>query len=153
VARLDLRIEEPWTQAQTECLHAMWMAATEDGRWQYTVTQIGAQLGRSRNSVIGRLRRTGAPGRVNPVTRAAVTPKAAVAPPEPAPVVIRLPRPPRTEIVTILRSIDPCQWLDGDDRPYTQCQGARRPGSPYCAGHHRVAYRPLPGKLKLEAIP
>jgi hypothetical protein len=56
------------------------------------------------------------------------------------------------EIVTILRSVDPCQWLDGDDRPYTQCQKARRPGRPYCAGHHKLAYRPLPEKPKLEAI-
>lgn len=141
MARPD-RIEEPWTQAQTETLHALWLAATEDGRWQYTVSQIGDALGRSRNSVIGRLRRTGAPGRVNPVTKAAILPQAPVAPPEPPPIIIRLPRPPRMDIPTVLRSVDPCQWLDGEARPYIQCVDPRRSGSPYCAAHHKLAYRP-----------
>jgi hypothetical protein len=144
VARLDLRIEEPWTQAQTEYLHSLWMASTEDGQWQYTVTQIGQKLGRSRNSVIGRLRRTGASGRVNPVTRAAIIPQATVAPPEPAPVVIRLPRPRYMAVQTALRPSEPCQWLDGDERPYAQCCAPRMLGRSYCAAHHRVAYRGAP---------
>lgn len=141
MARTDLRIEEPWTREQTEALHAMWLASTEDGRWRYTVSQIGEALGRSRNSVIGRLRRTGAPPRVNPTTRAAIVPQAAMAPPEPPPIVIRLPRPPRMDIPTALRPSEPCQWLDGDARPYIRCVDPRRAGSPYCAAHHRVAYR------------
>lgn len=139
--------ETPWSVEQAEQLLAMWMQTKEDGSWRYTVTQIGVEMGRSSRSVIGKLRRLNAPARGNPV-RGPSTREKAVAPivqaglANPPVVVVRLPRPPRTDIVTTLRPADPCQWLEGDYLPYCQCQAPRRANSPYCAPHHKIAYRP-----------
>lgn len=154
--RADLTIENPWGPEETKLLVSLWMEPTPDGQWTHTVTQIGARLNRTRNSVISRLRRVGAPGRVNPVTRSAIQPakSAPDAPPPPEPIhVIRLPRPPLMPIQTGLRSGDPCQWLDGDERPYLQCDQPRVLGRPYCPAHHRVAYRPAPDHAQREAAP
>jgi hypothetical protein len=142
--------EVPWRQDEADRLLALWMEATAEGTWRWTVTAIGHALGRSRNSVIGRLKRMDAPPRQNPVTKKAIVPQAlepgAEPPPPPPPpvAVIRLPRPRYMAVQTALRPSEPCQWLDGDERPYAQCCAPRMLGRSYCADHHRVAYRGAP---------
>lgn len=136
--------EVPWSQGEAERVMALWMEATPEGKWRWTISTIAKEMGRSRNSVIGRLKRMGAPSRENPVTKAAILPAPTIEPPPPPVVVIRLPKPRYMPVHTDLRPSEPCLWLDGDERPYIQCCAPRMLGRPYCAAHHKLAYRGAP---------
>lgn len=138
-----------WTQAEWECCVALW----RDG---YSAAVIAGKIGKSRNSILGRVHRMGMsnrPRRVETITASRQVNRSnrhfaksklqkPSPPPEPPPLPVSNP-------VTFadLRKIH-CRWPLGDPRsPEFRYCGAPREsgcisieeGSPYCAAHAIMA--------------
>jgi GcrA cell cycle regulator len=144
------RASATWTSERIEQLRLCVSAGL-------TCAQIAAELGVSRNAVIGKLNRLGlsrgrAPAarrteRVSPPRPLAIASqrqvlRAVYAEPPPAveaPVVVSLRRCSLLELTHAT-----CRWpVSGDDAPEIYfCGNTAVPGMPYCAGHVRMAYRP-----------
>lgn len=125
-----------WTDEQTERLRKMWL----DG---YRAADIGAELGVSKNAVIGRAHRMGlATHKSAPRILRPAGPRLprSTKPPAPKPVGVKItdaiPAPPvRPVTITDLESRH-CRWIR-DDGLY--CGGDKVVGS-YCGSHARRAY-------------
>lgn len=161
--------DSPWPEADDR-LRALWAAG-------WTTLAIAARLGISKNSVIGRARRLGLPGRASPIKGAAPTkPRTprAVRPASPKPARDTAPKPrPRPEpevraerpaIVAPVASPLPfrlavippsrsCCWPIGEPRTpeFRFCEGVSVPGKSYCAEHCRIAYQTAPRTEAQEA--
>jgi GcrA cell cycle regulator len=130
-----------WTTSEDELVIKLWT----DGK---SSSQIAAVIGRSRNSVIGRvsrLRGEGKPlqvrGRVLPPVR-----KPRVTPSKPTLVVTPVGKTKASPAVgSLVQSLlnlrhDQCRWpLDG-----VFCDEVREEGRPYCAHHRKMSFRPAP---------
>ena len=124
----------PWTEAEIERLLTMWKAGT-------SAVKIAAELGRSRNSVLGRLWRA---GMVEPLARKAERLR------QPRPDLwVRGPRrPPRAALVIAPEpkrlwelAAGECHFPVGEEVGHRQlfCAGTRCEGRPYCAQHVKLA--------------
>lgn len=126
-----------------------------------TAAEIGAELGVTRNAVIGKAHRLGLSITGGPVKAAAA---AALRPDNPKPRKSRAraalnpepvePAPPRETItrpephgMRLLPLEDlgtrNCKWVEGDPREsFFYCGNDVKQGSSYCPGHHAVCYMP-----------
>lgn len=132
-----------WTQEMDETLRTM----AAEGK---TSTWIGAAVGRSRNSVIGRAKRIGVnllfrsprgTGVVSPIVRIKVpAAKKRMAPPQPAAPVV--PDEERVGIPLVELMSYSCRWpvhRDGEEARF--CGAHAYSDFPYCLEHARRAYQ------------
>ena len=126
-----------WWGERIELLKALW-------RKGLSASEIGSELGVSRNAVIGKLHRiegyTPEPHRPPPRK------------PPPAPV-WKPPPPPKRRVVInapfLNLTLDElnrgvCHYPHGEHAPYSFCGQKVRPGSPWCALHCRMVYQRRP---------
>ena len=106
---------------------------------------IGAKLGASRNSVLGKLHRLGVPV-LTAIRKAKPTKEERKpAPPLPAPAPATkfkfLPAGSVSEIYMSL-SADNCRWPEGDPASddFTFCASKKHKDQPYCEAHCKIAY-------------
>jgi len=147
-----------WPDASTARLRVLWAEGLG-------TKQIGAELGVSKNSIIGKARRLGLAPRPNPV---GVHPGHPLPAPRPRPVPL-----PRMDRPVVVRKLEPqqacalgrrppappppqppqppsaphagveqCQYPLNDGRPWRFCGAPAVPGRPYCAAHAAKAYLP-----------
>jgi hypothetical protein len=134
-----------WTDARVAALSELWLSGHTSG-------ECASQLGVSRNSAIGKLRRLGLLRQDRPrmpiVRRAARLLSSSeqvskrpnkwpLPPPEP----YRAPPPPPLPEYGSLRLLDlrhnSCRWPGPEDRPpYSFCGRPQAPNSSYCSEHH-----------------
>ncbi|MFC3231113.1 GcrA family cell cycle regulator [Marinibaculum pumilum] len=109
-----------WTPDTVEQLKVLWSQGL-------SITQIGKQLGMTRNAVVGKAHRIGLEKRTSPIVR---RPRPAA--PIPAP----LPQP------VLHTGAQRCQWPIGDPKTseFRFCGKSALPGRPYCDDHCSVAY-------------
>lgn len=163
-AALSIRGNTIWTVERVDRLKQLWA----DG---LTASQIGAEMGVSRNSIIGKKDRLGLDDRFAhgipwKVSGRVPRPRAIAGTGERAPRVRNT-----TRIKAKLAGFDPgmddyvpidappasipvyslfdltdihCRWPIGDpDKPgFHYCGGHAPTGRPYCRAHHRIAYQP-----------
>jgi GcrA cell cycle regulator len=137
----------PWTDDRVAAVTQLWAAGL-------SASQIAAQLGVTRNAVIGKLHRLGLLGsrprsdatrritsrpRAPSPRRRARRPKLATSPP--------CAEPEGPGEVDRLERLGPrqCRWPIGDPRAedFSFC-GRRTETGPYCPAHRAVAFRPAP---------
>ena len=121
-----------------------------------SASAIGAQMGRTKSSIIGMARRNGFTPRPNPIKPAdARAVERAVQPTRP--IILPAPTKPRIATVPALlpvespvprtifkpRAATACCWPFGDPKApdFRFCDATSLPGKPYCAEHCRKAYR------------
>ena len=139
----------PWTDAGDTYLRALW----DEG---YSGSEIGARMGRSKGSVLGRAHRLGLPARESPiketgaVARPYVRKIARGTPTLPALAsveikqdielrIVPVPIPPRGRIVAGPAT---CQFIKNDGRPWLFCDAPRWGESrAYCREHHSLCNR------------
>lgn len=136
-----------WSQEQVERLRALIAVRPE-----MTAAAMGAELGVTRNTIIGRMKRLGTPPRTrkgnpwkrNERRRAAY---ALSAKPHPRPTLVRR-EPPQSEGPTNPVSIadltdHTCRWPLGEpSATMLYCGAYPIPYSPYCQNHTRMAFTP-----------
>lgn len=112
-----------WTEERLDGLKKLWSEGL-------SITQIGMQLGVSRNAVVGKVHRMGLPKRQSPIVR----------PPESAPQV--QPEPRRSTITFDQWDRTRCSWPIGDPKSasFRFCGEEVVAGRPYCSHHCAVAY-------------
>lgn len=129
-----------WTQQRVAILVRMWANGA-------TCSQIGEELGISRNAAIGKVHRLHLKPRPTPVKRSDA--------PKPArPRVVRLkpvlttpltpmPKPTRKFAIP-MGKVSECRWPEGEpkERGFHFCEQPTEPGRPYCAQHCERAYQP-----------
>lgn len=147
----------PWTDRALTMLRQMW----DDGA---AASAIAAELGTTKNSVLGKAHRLRLPARANPVPRPPggwVKP-----PPKPDRVGIKRPAghaavrdtfealgltiyrarvPPSAALPIPRGSIGPartCQWTDSNRAPWEWCGAPSLDGYSWCAAHKRVVFPP-----------
>ena len=136
-----------WTPAALDQLRALAMA----GR---SYEFIAAQLGCTKNAVVGKAHRLGLPKRPSPIGASVVTGRPAKARPAPKPAAearpkseadrrAAMPTPPLAR-VTAPGAHRACQWIEGPPRGAATlfCGAATAPGSSFCAVHHARCWRP-----------
>jgi len=113
-----------WNSETIDQLKAQWSQGM-------SITQIGKNLGTTRNAVVGKAHRLGLEKRDSPIVRSA-TPKPAVQ----APVV----QPERQPLVA--HNGPRCKWPVGDPKSsnFRFCTGPALDGYPYCREHCAAAY-------------
>ena len=103
-----------WTEDRLKDLRRLWAEGL-------SITQIGLEIGLSRNAVVGKVHRLGLPKRISPIKQK--------------------PRP--AEIID-LASLRPgmCSWPEGEPGKddFHFCGSPNVPGKPYCVEHCRRAY-------------
>jgi GcrA cell cycle regulator len=142
---MDKRYGFNWDTAAIERLKILW----KDG---YSASEVGAFLGVSRNSVIGKLHRLGLTG----MRRRRTRPEGSKAPRMRAPKPVRRPQPQIPQMRTDKRPPGPlapftlsllelgprhCKWPSEGDAPWTFCGAERLEGLPYCGAHHQRAHQ------------
>lgn len=148
---MDKRYGFNWDTAAIERLKILW----KDG---YSASEVGAFLGVSRNSVIGKLHRLGLTG----MRRRRTRPEGSKAPRMRAPKPVRRPQPQIPQMRTDKRPPGPlapftlsllelgprhCKWPRGERVPYRFCGQLRAENSSYCSEHQQLGSngaRPLP---------
>jgi GcrA cell cycle regulator len=126
-----------WWGERIELLKALW-------RKGLSASEIGSELGVSRNAVIGKLHRI-----------EGYTPEPHRPPPRkpPPPPVWKPPPPPKRRVVInvpflnlTLDELKPgvCRYPHGDQSPFRFCGQKVRPGAPWCALHCRMVYQRRP---------
>ena len=158
----DRRYSTDWTDAELLTLRRLWA----DGM---TTMAIGREMGRSRNSVVGKAHRLFLPPRPSPIGRK----RGEVREAKPRPVVVRLvpvrvrlapvqvaslgrrppapppspppPGPPQAPV----EGQGTCQWPVSADRPWRFCGApVAALGCPYCDTHVAVAWHRPPRRLE-----
>jgi GcrA cell cycle regulator len=154
-------MDNTWTHERTERMKKMW----NDGR---SASQIGRELGMTRNAVLGKRHRLQLDGRrpaypaADPHLRAKLYAERrnagkvlrrkqtavmiSTAPQEPAPPLV-----PRSGVIPTLNipfmdiGYDQCREItgEGDDRLAIYCGHTVVNGSSYCPFHHRINYQPM----------
>ena len=110
-----------WTEDRLAKLTQLWA----DG---LSITQIGNELGVSRNAVVGKVHRMGLPKRQSPIVRS------------------DKPVEPKKRKVSPLAAQEwdrsKCSWPTGDPKSpdFKFCGDSISPGRPYCAKHCALAY-------------
>lgn len=110
-----------WTDERLELLRRLWGNGL-------SITQIGNELGVSRNAVVGKVHRMGLPKRQSPIVRA------------------EKPEEPRKRKASPLTAAEwdrsKCSWPIGDPKSsdFHFCGDKIVPGRPYCSKHCAVAY-------------
>lgn len=125
-----------------------------------TASKIGARLGVSRNSVIGRAHRLNLSKRGNPVANQrvrsldaarAAKPKRIPKPKPTKPAaVVRLPQPRAIASVNRPSPYSTCQYIAGTGRPWTKCGEPTVQGHSWCQAHCAVVYQPREQKVAAE---
>ena len=140
-----------WNAAAIERLKTLW---TEG----YSASEVGAFLGVSRNSVIGKLHRLGLTGmqrrRTRPKGSSAprlVAPPPRVRKPKPiAPLLTSIEQVSKEPVIGSFTLMDlkfgSCRWPSDGDGPWTFCGAPQEFGSSYCLEHHRRGTQGLPGR-------
>jgi GcrA cell cycle regulator len=138
-----------WTEEQDQYLR--------DHRGKLSSSQIGTQLGCTRNAVIGRAHRLrldplrGTPNGWHDVNRVHAVKRRLARPKAKPPVAVKLVVPPPVEDAAIpieqrktFIELGPhdCRWPVGDPQEpgFFFCGAVQRDGSSYCSAHHHVAY-------------
>jgi GcrA cell cycle regulator len=147
--------KDPWTEELTRLVERLWM----EGK---SANQIGKQLGRSRNSVIGKVHRMGlnnvvrqrptlTPSRFNPRFGPPKPPKPRAKPVRSPPAAIKdnvvplpprpLPKPPEggVSLLSLQYGIHCAYPVSGRGADTAYCGGGTG-GHTYCAAHRRVMY-------------
>ena len=132
-----------WTDDKIEALSRMWL---EEG---LSASQIGARLGTSRNSVIGKVHRLNL--RLRPAEVRKRKTEAlfgnyilnTIKPPRHFPEVFA-PSGSRCAIEDLEAFDRRCRYPHGDAAPYTFCGGVSVPGSSYCLSHLQACYTQPP---------
>jgi GcrA cell cycle regulator len=124
-----------WWGERIELLKALW-------RKGLSASEIGSELGVSRNAVIGKLHRI-----------EGYTPEPHRPPPrKPPPPVWKPPPPPKRRVVINVPFLNltldelkrgVCHYPHGDRVPYRFCGAPVKEGSAYCRLHHRIAHHAL----------
>jgi GcrA cell cycle regulator len=119
-----------WTDERLEQLRGLWDKGL-------SISQIGEQLGVSRNAIAGKAHRMGLPKRPSPIAKGAAEKKVPVAPEMPERDV-----PLRLELRRLEWSRSKCCWPSGDPKHkgFSFCGQAIVPGKPYCLTHCQEAY-------------
>jgi len=156
----DRRFSNDWSEAELLTLRRLWAEGV-------TAMAIGREMGRSRNSVVGKAHRLllaprpspigqrrgevreAKPRVTQPVLASAVRPVVVrLAPVQiaslgrrpPAPPPSAPPEPPQAPPQTV----EGCQWIENEARPWRYCGAPAVPGRPYCLPHMRLCYLPPP---------
>jgi GcrA cell cycle regulator len=112
-----------WTEQRLEQLKSLWAKGL-------SISQIGAEIGVSRNAVVGKVHRMGLPKRQSPIMRSEKTP--AVRPAA------------KTASPMTFEEWDrsKCCWPIGDPKSddFRFCGERASEGRPYCAHHCAMAY-------------
>lgn len=127
-----------WTDSQVSMLRQLWTD-------KVTASQIGLDLGHSRNSVCGKARRLGLAPRPSPIKLNGRKPKkykrTKIKKPRPS---RAKPKLPASVIPVRLGPVRCCAWLNGKRFAYVACGAPTLPGDPYCEMHHRICYTVTP---------
>ena len=130
-----------WTDDKIEALSRMWL---KEG---LSASQIGAKLGTSRNSVVGKIHRLGLGLRPAHVrqrkTEALFGSYITIKPPRHFPEVYA-PNGSRCAIEDLEAFDRKCRYPHGAAAPYTFCGGTAVPGSSYCLAHLQACYTQPP---------
>jgi GcrA cell cycle regulator len=153
------RQSHEWPDEASERLRALWLAGA-------TTRVIGAELGVSRNAVVGKARRLDLPPRPNPK---GIRPGGQLPPPRPRPQPVRPPHqplepqqraslagrppappatpptPPEPPPARAART-DGCMWPMTDDKPWRFCGAATAGHGPYCRKHQEIAWIRRPSR-------
>lgn len=119
-----------WTPALDARLRALWAEGLTGGR-------IAKEIGRTKNSVLGRAHRLGLEKRPSPIRHGAA----------PAP------KRPKSELPSSVGPltrgwerggrVDGCQWIEGDAVGGVKCGAAVLPGTAWCPEHRARVYQPV----------
>ena len=111
-----------WTDGRLEQLKSLWSKGL-------SITQIGQEIGVSRNAVVGKVHRMGLPKRQSPIMRAEKAPA---------------PQPVNPVNAMTFQEWDrsKCCWPSGDPKNngFSFCGAAIVQGKPYCLAHCEEAY-------------
>ena len=162
----DSRFSNDWSEAELVTLRRLWAEGV-------TALAIGREMGRTRNSVVGKAHRLFLPPRPSPigqkrgevreakprvtlpvlasvvrpvVVRLAPVQIAALGRRPPAPPQQPPPGPPQAP----QSGQDTCQYPVSADKPWRFCGAPTDGHGPYCRKHQAVAYLPIP-RRRLEA--
>jgi len=119
-----------WTDERLKKLQALWDKGL-------SISQIGDELGVSRNAIAGKVHRMGLPKRPSPISKGAEAGKKTEAkelPEEDLPL--------RLELRKLEWSRSKCCWPTGDPKHkgFSFCGKAIVPGKPYCLMHCEEAF-------------
>lgn len=123
-----------WTEDRLEKLKVLW----EKG---LSISQIGEELGVSRNAIAGKVHRLGLPKRQSPISGKSQAKPAAAAKPK-----VEIATPENLPLKLALRNLDwsrsRCSWPKGDPKSteFNFCGKEIVVGKPYCNDHCFEAY-------------
>ena len=156
-------VEKEWSDAEIEYLTNAWVDKAQSS------AKIGREMGRSKNSIVGKAGRLGLPSRPSPIARyysetGERTP-APPRPPKPAKAPKRtlpklqsadMPEPPKVTLAKkpvfkappavppqpLFRKLTECTWPIGHPKAkdFRYCDGPSLPGKSYCQTHYDRAY-------------
>ena len=120
-----------WTDERLEKLRVLWAEGL-------SISQIGQEMGVTRNAIAGKAHRLGLPKRQSPISKSAAKPAAI----EDAPIEPTRELPLRLALRNIQWSRSKCMWPTGDPKTvkFSFCGEAIQPGKPYCNDHCILAY-------------
>ena len=139
--------EDAWSAADTEQLKALWSAGI-------SATEIGRQMNRSKNGVVGKVHRLKLESRPSPIKQggraprksrrrgtACPTPSLPRVAPQSRPAV-DAPAPPVALQPVYLGRIQPCCFvLRSEGKRHWYCDEPSKPGKSLCPDHHAVCVR------------
>jgi GcrA cell cycle regulator len=126
--------QQQWTEERLKKLKTLWKKGV-------SISQIGKELGVSRNAIAGKVHRMGLSKRQSPIAskpaakkNATIKPKVEVVAPESLPLKLAL--------RNINWSRSRCSWPSGDPKTtaFSFCGNEVVPGKPYCNEHCFEAY-------------
>jgi GcrA cell cycle regulator len=113
--------------------------------------EIGEQIDRTRNAVIGKLSRLRDQLRLLSGCRIPSPPRVRIrhkplmnTKPEDVPIVVPEPTERKRMITLMELNGDTCRWPLNDGGPFLFCGDLKADGSPYCVKHTNAAYHPKP---------
>jgi GcrA cell cycle regulator len=134
-----------WTDDTIITLIELW-------RRGLSAREIGEQIDKTRNAVIGKLSRlhkhlrpfTGRRPPPPPRPRVRHRPLMHSMPEEEVPIVVPEPTERKRMITLMELNGDTCRWPLNDGGPFLFCGDLKADGSPYCVKHTHAAYHPKP---------
>ena len=120
-----------WTDERLEKLRDLWAKGL-------SISQIGEEMGVTRNAIAGKAHRLGLPKRQSPISKSASKPvkgdASAIEPTRELPL--------RLALRNIQWSRSKCMWPTGDPKTvaFSFCGKPILPGKPYCSDHCVQAY-------------
>ena len=147
-SRPTQRRDSPWTVEMDERLRDIWMQGL-------SATQMGAVLGQTKNSILGRAHRLRLPSRPSPIGKGncglgAAPKQPRAAPLKPGATTLPAIATPAPEPEPAFKPIRPgaCRFpLWGNGRPtHRYCGKPTKAGSPYCPKCHALCYTKAPAR-------